>query len=102
MALGSKNSIKKDKGKDLFLNGEKLPFVPTFKFLGVFLDQTLNFRHHLDMLINTINFKLYLLSKIRKYLNNSCALTIYKSMIIPYLDYADVIYMYSNNPDLKK
>ena len=54
------------------------------------------------MLINNINFKLYLLSKIRKYLNDKCALIIYKSMVIPYFDYADVIYMYSNNPDLKK
>ena len=102
MAFGSKNNIKKDKGKNLLLNGEKISLVPTFKFLGVFLDQTLNFRHHLDMLINTINFKLYILSKIRKYLNNVCALTIYKSMVIPYFDYADVIYMYSKNPDIKK
>ena len=102
MAFGSKNNIKKDKGKNLVLNGEKISFVPNFKFLGVFLDQTLNFRHHLDTLINTINFKLYLLSKIRKYLNDKCALTIYKSMVIPYFDYADIIYMYSNNPDLKK
>ena len=102
MAFGSKNNIKKDKGKALILNGEKINFVPTFKFLGVFLDQTLNFRHHLDILVNTINFKLYLLSKIRKYLNDKCALTIYKSMVIPYFDYADVIYMYSNNPDFKK
>ena len=62
----------------------------------------LNFRHHIDLLINTINFKLYLLSKIRKYLNDKCAITIYKSMVIPYFDYADIIYMYSNNPELKK
>ena len=102
MAFGSKSNIKKDKGNNLTLNGEKNSFVPTFKFLGVFLDQTLNFRHHIDMLINTINFKLYLLSKIRKYLNDKCALTIYKSMIIPYFDYADVVYIYSNNPDLTK
>ena len=43
-----------------------------------------------------------MLSKIRKYLDNKCALTIYKSMVIPYFDYADVVYMYSKNPDLKK
>ena len=102
MAFGSKNNIKKDKGNILKLNGETISHVPTFKFLGVFLDQTLNFRHHLDMLINTINFKLNLFSKIRRYLNEKCALIIYKSMVIPYFDYADVIYMYSNNPDLKK
>ena len=102
MAFGSKNNIKKDKGKNLMLNDEKISFVPTFKFLGVYLDQTLNFRHHMDMLVNNINFKLYLLSKIRKYLNNKSALTIYKSMILPYFDYADVVYMYSNNPDLAK
>ena len=102
MAFGSKSNIKKDKGISLYLIGEKISMVPTFKFLGVFLDKTLNFRHHTDTLINNINFKLYMLSKIRKYLNNKCALTIYKSMVIPYFDYADVVYMYSKNPDLKK
>ena len=102
MAFGSKNNIKKDKGKTLKLNGESISMVPSFKFLGVHLDQTLNFRHHLDVLISAINFKLFLLSKIRRYLNDKCALTIYKSMVIPYFDYADVIYMHSNNPDIKK
>ena len=45
------------------------------------------------MRINTINFKFYLLSKIRRYLNDKCALTIYKSIVIPYFDYADIIYI---------
>ena len=35
LAFGSRNNIKKDKGKNLTLNDEDISFVPTFKFLGV-------------------------------------------------------------------
>ena len=41
-------------------------------------------------------------SKIRKYLNVSSALAIYKTMILPYFDYGDIIYMSANIPEIKK
>ena len=37
-----------------------------------------------------------LLGKLRKYLNNEVALLLYKSMILPYFDYADVIFHRAN------
>ena len=42
------------------------------------------------------------LAKLKKYLNNNVALQIYKSMLLPYLDYADVIFSGSNSGDLEK
>ena len=43
-----------------------------------------------------------LLPKIRKYLNDDVALLIYRSMLLPYFDYADVIFSNSNTGDLDK
>ena len=41
-------------------------------------------------------------SKIRRYLNVQSAVTIYKTMILPYFDYGDIIYMSSNSPEIRK
>ena len=43
-----------------------------------------------------------LLAKMKKYINNDVAVSIYKSMLLPYLDYADAIYSMSNAKDLEK
>ena len=40
--------------------------------------------------------------KLKKYLNGNVALQIYNAMILPYLDYADVIFKNSNSGDLEK
>ena len=46
--------------------------------------------------------KTVLLSKVKRYLRDEVALQIYKSMILPYLDYADSIFDKANTYDLDK
>ena len=43
-----------------------------------------------------------LLAKMKRYLKKDVALLIYKTMLLPYLDYADVIFNNSNSGDLQK
>ena len=43
-----------------------------------------------------VSYKITLLGKLRKYLNNEVALLLYRSMILPYFDYADVIFHRAN------
>ena len=102
MAFGSRSKVKKCKKAKITLNGEVLRSVPTYKYLGVMLDQTLNFTHHISSLTRVIQHKLTLLSKVKKYLNNDVSLHIYKTMILPFFDYADVIYDRANTTKLDK
>ena len=102
MLFGSRNRIKNSYKPELFINKELLQLVPTYKYLGVNLDQTLNFKYHLDCLINNITFKLYMFSKIRRFLNEKCAITVYKSMLMPFFDYCDIVYMFSGQNELQK
>ena len=102
MAFGSKNKIKKSKNICITVNNEKLVNVPTYKYLGIHLDQTLNFKYHTDNLLRVINHKLYMFSKIRRFLNDRSALTIYKTMILPYFDYGDIAFMSSKIPEIRK
>ena len=102
MLFGSRNKIKNSYKPDLSLYNEHLQMVPTYKYLGVNLDQTLNFKYHLESLVNNISFKLYMFSKVRRFLNEKCAIIIYKTMLMPFFDYCDVVYMYSGQNELKK
>ena len=102
MRFGTSNKIKKEKKLNLFINGEKIGNTPTYKYLGINLDQTLNFKYHTENLMNTINHKLYMFSKIRRYLTVQSAISIYKTMIVPYFDYGDITYMSSKSPEIKK
>ena len=98
------SKVKKYLNADVALKIYKsiLKLVPSFKYLGMTLDPTLSFSHHVSATIRCVQHKIILLSKVKKYLNADVALKIYKSMILPYLDYADVIYSKANVSDLDK
>ena len=53
-------------------------------------------------MVNNISHKLYIFSKIRRFLSINAALDIYKTMVLPYFDYGDVVFMFSNGGLLKK
>ena len=102
MVFGSRSAVKKANNVRIYMQGSLLQRVPTFKYLGTVLDPTLNFTHHLDSAIRIVTHKMTLLAKLKRYLNNSVAIQIYKSMILPYLDYADVIFHNTNVSHLDK
>ena len=52
----------------------------------------LNYNKHLENVIKSISYKSLLLAKIRKYITQDVAIRIYKTMILPVLEYGDVLY----------
>ena len=102
MSLGTRYAVKKAKGVKVEINGEQLQMVPTYKYLGITLDSVLSFNSHVKNVISMVLYKLNLLSKVRKYLTDTVALKIYKSMILPYFDYGDVIYGSASKEGLDK
>ena len=52
----------------------------------------LNYNKHLENVIKSISYKSLLLAKIRKYITQDVAICIYKTMILPVLEYGDVLY----------
>ena len=102
MAFGTRYKVKKTKRIILSVEGKPLQTVPTYKYLGITLDSTLSFNSHVKNVANMVSYKSILLCKIRKFLTEKVALKIYKSMVLPYFDYGDVIYGNANADGLEK
>ena len=66
------------------------------------MDNTLSFVKHTKNVIKTASQKLYLLNKLRPYLSNLACLQVYKSMVLPYIEYGDVLYSCTNVELLNK
>ena len=90
MVFGTRYQIKKFRGDKLHVDGKAIQRVPSFKYLGLILDPTLSFNLQIANVKNIVSHKMFMLSKIRRYLDNDCMLCIYRSMVLPYLDYGDV------------
>jgi hypothetical protein len=63
---------------------EKKHFV---KFLGIYIDEKLNWHEHIRCVKNKLNSSIYVMRKTKNLLNSTHLLTLYYSLIYPYLDY---------------
>ena len=96
VTFGLKSQTRRIQNHDLFIQDTKIERVNSYKYLGVILDINLSFNNHLENCLKLVSHKAYLLSKIRKYINVTTAVTIYKTMILPIVEYGDVLYAGSN------
>ena len=69
-----------------------LEHVNKFKYLGIWLDSNLNFTEYVLYLKLKLYAKIKLLGRVCMLLNYKMALPIYKTLILPVLDYCDFIY----------
>ena len=76
--------------------------VSSYKYLGFILDDHLNFDKHIAELCNLVIHKLYLLSKVRKYLTTEACISIFKTMVLSVIEYGDIIYSGTTLSNLNK
>ena len=99
---GTSKKLKHVRNMNLLLNNEYLQHTFYYKYLGVFLDSVLNFNKHIDYVNKITSHKIFLLSKIRKCIDQHSALYIYKSMISPFFYFGDIVYEGGNKNRLDK
>ena len=76
----------------LILDENVLERVDSTKFLGVYLDNKLNWSYHLDYIASKISKGLGMMSRCRKILSNDVLLLLYYSLIYPYLIYCSIVW----------
>jgi len=62
------------------------------KFLGVFIDDQLNWNHHIGHITTCISRNIGILYKTRSYLPKSTLLMLYNSLLLPYMTYCNLIW----------
>ena len=99
---GTNQRVAKVRHCELHLQHDVLSRTPSYKYLGVYIDSHLNFNVHIDNCCKIVSHKLYLLSKIRHFITENASIQVYKSMIVPLLDYGDNIYAGTSDSNLSK
>ena len=87
---------------EIMIHHEKIPFVEHYKYLGITLDNNLNFQKHMTEVCSIVAHKLYVLSQIRTFMSRQAALTVFKAKVLPFFDYGDILYMGTNSRSLGK
>ena len=88
--------IKTDSIK-IALGKSRIKQVPFTKFLGVIIDDNLNFDNHISYIKNKISKGLGILIKAKKYLNIRILMNLYYTFVYPYLIYCVDIWGHACN-----
>ena len=72
------------------LNHRPIESVDSFKFLGVVLDPKIKFNLHIQMICNKISKSIGIIRKISNYVSTSTLISLYYSLIYPYLTYCNL------------
>lgn len=76
---------------NLYLADSKLESVNQFLYLGINLDTKLNFQLHFNKVLSTIQDKVYLLAKLRRYITKFAAVVVYKAHLLSYIEYGSML-----------
>ena len=87
---------------DIFLNDTPLSKTNSVKYLGVFIDDQLNWRTHIESLEKKLSTACALICKLRYFVSQSCLLKYYYAHVYSHLQYAILAWGSANQSALKK
>ena len=90
MIFGSRTKLAKMGDIELTIDKVALDRANSYTYLGITLDEQLNYEKFANSIISRVSDKIYQLRRLRQFLNTRAALLIYKNMILPILEYGDV------------
>ena len=85
---------------NIHIKGEELEVVDHYKYLGYWLDGTLSFNVHVSKSISKINKRLGFIRNSVKLLDSNYSLMLYKCLVLPLIDYGDVLHHCANQDNL--
>ena len=102
MTFGSPRMLEAVSTFEITYNNKPLHSVSSYKYLGVTLDNHLNYNCHVTKLISLASSKLKQFQRMRSFLNVRAAIMVYKSMLLPLLEYGDVFLSATSKENRKK
>ena len=92
LLFGTRQLLQTSSDFVLQIQGEDIERVTKFNYLGVILDEQLNWKEHTDSICNKVNKRLGLLARIRSCLTLKAAKCVYNTLIEPILCYTDTVW----------
>ena len=88
-----------ENGLELRINNVIIPRVACTKFLGILIDENLNWKPHIQSVKSKLCSTLSAMYKASKFINTEGMLTLYYSLFLPYISYCNEIWgnTYSTN-----
>ena len=80
------------RSRSLLVNRSLINRASEYKYLGVILGALLTWNAHVEYLLSKVRKRLTMLGRIRKNINMYTAGTVYKSFVLPILDYCDTVW----------
>ena len=102
MVFGSANCLNKVPNFEIRCDGTPLQIVNSYKYLGVTMDNQLNYNLHVNKLVASVSSKLKLFQRMRSFLSVPAAILVYKSMLLPVLEYGDILLSATTRANRKK
>ena len=84
------------------IDGTKIERVDHTKFLGVYIDETLNWKQHTSHVSSKISMSIGVMNRVKCFLSTNVLKTLYFSLIHPYLIYCNIVWGNANNITLNK
>ena len=100
MVFGSRHTLAQLDGISVRHNEAEIELVDKMKYLGIILDPQLKFSEHVSYLKKKLIGRIKMLGKLRPLVGQDITLTLYKSLVLPVLDYCDVVYMTATKEQL--
>ena len=88
----STNPAQRDRVLSLSLNGTSIGTVKSTTFLGVKIDNALTWSEHIAHVASKVSKSVGIIKKASHVLNRESLLTLYRSLIMPYLQYCNLIW----------
>ena len=84
--------LSKRKSLNVHISGNRIQSKETVKYLGVLIDQELKWNAHIENICTRISKLVNFLGRLRVFINECNLKLIYRTIILPLFDYADVVF----------
>ena len=91
MLFGNKKNLDPD-DVNIVIDGHTIQRTTKSKFLGVIIDEKLNWKHHITYICNKISKGMGIILKARNVLNKESLVSLYYTMVYPYLTYCNHVW----------
>ena len=89
--FGSRPQLNKCQSKEIDIAGDTVKTKQCIRYLGAYLDETLNFKEHIKIKCRTAMYNYLKIKNIRKYLTKEATEILVLSLVIFHLDYCNLI-----------